>query len=96
MVQIVEQRPYIENFIDFVGSFCITEKVTLDCLRRVRSTLRQIPHLNNNLAIHGGVVDEMLLVEDNLDILKKRITELKETTIIGGHPECLTAKTSIE
>jgi len=53
----------------FVGSFCITEKVTLD---------------------------EMLLVEDNLDILKKRITELKETTIIGGRPECLTAKTSVE
>jgi len=57
MVQIVEQRPYIENFLDFVSSFCITEKVTLD---------------------------EMLLVESNLDILKQRIRKLRETTIIGG------------
>jgi len=56
MVQVVEQRPYIQNFLDFAGSFCITEKVTLD---------------------------EILLVESNLDILKDKISELKKSTIIG-------------
>ena len=56
MMQVVKQREYIENFLKFVGSFMVTENVT---------------------------VDELLLVEKNLDILKERIQEIKRLEIKG-------------
>jgi hypothetical protein len=56
MVMQVKQREYIENFINFVGSFLITEDAT---------------------------ISEIELVERNLDILKKRIRDIKETTVKG-------------
>jgi len=54
MLQLVEQRAYINNFIEFVGTFLTTEDAT---------------------------IDEIELVEANLDILKKRIQEVKKTVI---------------
>jgi len=54
VVKLVEQRDYINNFIEFVRTFLITEDAT---------------------------IAEIELVEANLDILKKRIQEIKETVI---------------
>jgi hypothetical protein len=56
MVMKVEQREDIENFIQFVTHFLITEDAT---------------------------ISEIELVEANLDILKKRIVDIKKTTVKG-------------
>jgi hypothetical protein len=49
-----EQRDYIENFINFVGTFLLSE---------------------------GATINEINIVEANLDILKERISKVKESII---------------
>ena len=39
MLQIIEQRKYIQGFIDFVGSFLITEQATIDEINLVKANL---------------------------------------------------------
>jgi len=40
MVQIIKQRPYIENFCNFVSSFAITESVNISELELVEANLK--------------------------------------------------------
>jgi hypothetical protein len=39
MLQVIEQRKYIQDFMDFVGSFGITEQVTLEEMELVEGNL---------------------------------------------------------
>jgi len=39
MVQVVQQRKYIQDFIDFTGSFLLTEPVTINELNLVEVSL---------------------------------------------------------
>ena len=39
MITIVKQRKYIQDFIDFTGSFLLTEPVTVDELNLVKTSL---------------------------------------------------------
>jgi hypothetical protein len=40
MLQIVEQRPYIQNIIDFVSSFGITESATIAEMELVEANIK--------------------------------------------------------
>ena len=40
MVMVVEQREYIQKFIDFVGSFLITEEATVNEIELVEANLK--------------------------------------------------------
>ena len=37
MITIIKQRKYIQDFIDFTGSFLLTEQVTIDELNLVKA-----------------------------------------------------------
>jgi hypothetical protein len=39
MLMVVEQRKYIQNFLDFVSSFLITEDATIDEINLVKANL---------------------------------------------------------
>jgi len=39
MVQVVKQRKYIQDFIDFTGSFLLTEPVTINELNIVKACM---------------------------------------------------------
>jgi hypothetical protein len=40
MLAVIEQRPYIQNFIDFVGTFGLTEEVSVAEMDLVKANLK--------------------------------------------------------
>jgi hypothetical protein len=55
MLQVIEQRPYIDNFLKFVSTFGITEQVTISEMELVESNLdilkERIQTFKNNTTI---------------------------------------------
>lgn len=62
MLQIVEQREYIDGFLKFVGSFAITEQVTIAEMHLVKSNLEilldRINELERNTVIEPMIKDK--------------------------------------
>ena len=60
MVQVVQQRKYIQDFIDFTGSFLLTEPVTVNELDTVKACMdileKRIADFGET-KIGGGVAD---------------------------------------
>ncbi|MCL2205943.1 MAG: hypothetical protein FWB82_05430 [Treponema sp.] len=50
MLQVIKQRKYIQDFIDFTRSFLLTEQVTIDELNLVKTNL---DILNKRIADYG-------------------------------------------
>jgi hypothetical protein len=55
MLQIIKQRPYIENFCEFVSSFGITEQFTISEMELVEANtkilLERIQRIKENTSI---------------------------------------------